>query len=160
MPQSDMSTHDERDDDVIVVMTTSVPLLYLVAEVVVAILAVFENFMIILVFVLNRKLRTVANYYVITLAVADLLVGLFGIPAAIATSLGYPRRSPKVTVVLVWLQTGLVRGCLDDAYSLYPILFQPCMFIIRFGLQVLVLCVHNLVCMFWSCVVMIWFSFF
>ena len=38
-----------------------------------------------------KYLRTITNHYVISLSVADLLVGLIGIPCAIATAVGLPR---------------------------------------------------------------------
>ena len=63
---------------------------YTSVEVVCAVAAILGNILVILVFVKYRILRTVTNYYVMSLAVADLLVGVVGIPSAIATSIGLP----------------------------------------------------------------------
>lgn len=67
----------------------SVP--YLVSEVVVAVFAVIGNALVTLVFYRERRLRRRTNYYIISLAIADLLVGLLGIPFAILANLGLPR---------------------------------------------------------------------
>lgn len=64
---------------------------YVISEVLVAVVAVIGNALTITVFVLERKLRRRTNYYIVSLALADLLVGVFGIPFAILTSVGLPR---------------------------------------------------------------------
>ena len=51
---------------------------YIVLELIVAVTAIFGNSLVILVFVRYKSLQTVTNYYVISLAMADLLVGLIG----------------------------------------------------------------------------------
>jgi len=61
------------------------------SEVLVALLAVCGNALVIYVFCTNRSLRKYRNYYIVALAFADLLVGLFGIPFAILANLGLPR---------------------------------------------------------------------
>ncbi|XP_033230444.1 adenosine receptor A2b-like isoform X2 [Belonocnema kinseyi] len=63
---------------------------YTVCEVLVAICAVIGNGLVIIVFSRERKLRRRTNYYIISLATADLLVGLFAIPFAILASIGLP----------------------------------------------------------------------
>lgn len=63
---------------------------YTILEVLVAIVAVVGNAMVILVFWRERRLRRRTNYYIVSLAVADLLVGLLGIPFAIMASIGLP----------------------------------------------------------------------
>ncbi|CAB0035717.1 unnamed protein product [Trichogramma brassicae] len=63
---------------------------YVVSEIVVAVTAVIGNGLVILVFKKERKLRRRTNYYIISLATADLLVGLFAIPFAILASIGLP----------------------------------------------------------------------
>lgn len=63
---------------------------YTVCEVLVAICAVFGNGLVIIVFSKEKKLRRRTNYYIISLATADLLVGLFAIPFAILASIGLP----------------------------------------------------------------------
>ncbi|XP_076627577.1 adenosine receptor A2b isoform X1 [Colletes latitarsis] len=63
---------------------------YTVCEILVAVSAVFGNGLVITVFSKERKLRRRTNYYIISLATADLLVGLFAIPFAILASIGLP----------------------------------------------------------------------
>jgi len=65
--------------------------IYAVVEIVCAVLSVGGNSAVLYVYIRQKSLRTVKNAYVVSLAVADLLVGLIGIPAALATSVGLPR---------------------------------------------------------------------
>lgn len=76
---------------------------YLISEIVVAILAIIGNSLTILVFVKNRKLRRLTNYYIVSLAAADLLVGVLGIPFAILTSLGMPEAREPCLLMLCTL---------------------------------------------------------
>lgn len=70
--------------------TAELQLAYTAVEILVAIFAVIGNAMVIIVFRRERRLRRRTNYYIVSLAVADLLVGLFGIPFAILASIGLP----------------------------------------------------------------------
>lgn len=63
---------------------------YVACEAIVAALAVLGNSLVIFVFWKERRLRRRTNYYIVSLAVADLLVGLLGIPFAILSSIGFP----------------------------------------------------------------------
>lgn len=63
---------------------------YTVLEVLVAFFAIVGNAMVIIVFHRERRLRRRTNYYIVSLALADLLVGLLGIPFAILASIGLP----------------------------------------------------------------------
>jgi adenosine receptor A2a len=63
---------------------------YTICESLIAICAVFGNGLVIMVFIKERKLRRLTNYYIVSLAAADLLVGLFAIPSAILASIGLP----------------------------------------------------------------------
>jgi len=67
------------------------PPLYTTVEVVCAVISFVGNLLVLIAFARFRRIRSVTNYYVISLAVADLLVALFGIPSALATSVGLPR---------------------------------------------------------------------
>ncbi|XP_069668988.1 uncharacterized protein [Periplaneta americana] len=70
-------------------MAPNIP--YMVCEVLVAVFAVVGNALVILVFYRERRLRRRTNYYIVSLAIADLLVGMLGIPFAILASMGLPR---------------------------------------------------------------------
>lgn len=59
---------------------------YTVLEILVAIIAIVGNAMVICVFHRERRLRRRTNYYIVSLALADLLVGLLGVPFAILAS--------------------------------------------------------------------------
>lgn len=63
---------------------------YTIFEIIVALLAIIGNAMVIYVFRVERKLRRRTNYYIVSLAIADLFVGLLGIPAAILAAVGLP----------------------------------------------------------------------
>lgn len=63
---------------------------YTVFEILVAICAIIGNLMVIIVFQRERKLRRRTNYYIISLAIADFLVGSLGVPFAILASVGLP----------------------------------------------------------------------
>lgn len=64
--------------------TPNIP--YTVMECLVAIVAVVGNGLVIMVFYRERRLRRRTNYYIISLALADFLVGLIGVPFAILVS--------------------------------------------------------------------------
>lgn len=59
---------------------------YTVLESLVAIVAVIGNALVILVFCREKRLRRRTNFYIISLALADFLIGLLGIPFAILVS--------------------------------------------------------------------------
>ncbi|XP_041977706.1 adenosine receptor A3 [Aricia agestis] len=81
---------------------------YTSLEILVALVAVVGNTMVIHVFRRDRRLRRRTNYYIVSLAIADLLVGVLGIPFAILASVGLPRNLYAclfTTSVLVMLCT-------------------------------------------------------
>lgn len=59
---------------------------YTIMEALVAMTAIIGNALVIIVFYRERRLRRRTNYYIISLALADFLVGLLGIPFAILVS--------------------------------------------------------------------------
>ncbi|KAK3914459.1 Adenosine receptor A2b [Frankliniella fusca] len=63
---------------------------YAACEALVAVMAVAGNALVILAFQRERRLRRRTNYYIVSLAMADLLVGLLGIPFALLASVGLP----------------------------------------------------------------------
>uniref|UniRef100_A0A182JD84 G-protein coupled receptors family 1 profile domain-containing protein n=1 Tax=Anopheles atroparvus TaxID=41427 RepID=A0A182JD84_ANOAO len=64
---------------------------YALLEGMVALMAIFGNTLVILAFKRERRLRRRTNFYIISLASADLLVGTLGIPFAVLASIGLPR---------------------------------------------------------------------
>lgn len=60
---------------------------YTIMEGLVAFVAVIGNGLVIIVFFRERRLRRRTNYYIISLALADFLVGLIGIPFAVLVSI-------------------------------------------------------------------------
>ncbi|XP_075217889.1 uncharacterized protein LOC142322694 [Lycorma delicatula] len=65
---------------------------YYVCEVLVALTAVAGNGLVLIAFRKERRLRRRTNYYIVSLAVADLLVGLLGIPCALLAYIGLPKQ--------------------------------------------------------------------
>jgi len=81
----------------------NLPLLYTVLEGIVAIGAFFGNLLVVIVFIQDKRLRKVTNFYIISLAIADLFVGLIGIPSAILTRMGIPRYSFQMCLTMLTL---------------------------------------------------------
>jgi hypothetical protein len=81
---SSVNNSSSKDDDDLLSML-NVP--YTIMELVVATVAVIGNALVIIVFYRERRLRRRTNYYIISLALADFLVGLLGIPFAILVSI-------------------------------------------------------------------------
>ncbi|KAK9496984.1 hypothetical protein O3M35_012784 [Rhynocoris fuscipes] len=55
-------------------------------------MAIVGNTLVIVAFRRERRLRRRTNYYIVSLAIADLLVGLLGIPCALLASVGLPTK--------------------------------------------------------------------
>ena len=94
-----------------VTVPTRLHIAYTVVEITCAMLALTGNVLVLIVFARSRALRTVTNYYVISLAVADTLVALVGIPSALSTSVGLPRQFHLCLVmnsILMLLCTGSI----------------------------------------------------
>ncbi|XP_035919536.1 adenosine receptor A2b [Anopheles stephensi] len=77
---------DEPDES-----ESSLNLPYALLEATVALMAIFGNTLVIVAFKTERRLRRRTNFYIVSLASADLLVGTLGIPFAILASIGLPR---------------------------------------------------------------------
>ncbi|KAM3857123.1 adenosine receptor A1-like [Diretmus argenteus] len=75
--------------------------LYIAAELFIALLAVIGNLLVCVAVTRNRKLRTVTNYFLVSLAVADILVGLLAIPCAVLTDLGRPHHDMPLCLLLL-----------------------------------------------------------
>ncbi|XP_046901697.1 adenosine A2a receptor b [Hypomesus transpacificus] len=70
-------------------MLTADSLVYMGLEVIIAILAVVGNVLVCWAVCLNSTLQSITNFFVVSLAVADIAVGLLAIPFAIAISTGF-----------------------------------------------------------------------
>ncbi|XP_062236423.1 adenosine receptor A1-like [Platichthys flesus] len=75
--------------------------LYIATELLIGVLAIIGNLLVCLAVTRNKKLRTVTNYFLVSLAVSDILVGLVAIPCAVLTDLGRPRHNLPLCLVLV-----------------------------------------------------------
>ncbi|XP_060105832.1 adenosine receptor A2a [Heteronotia binoei] len=62
---------------------------YIILELVIAVLAILGNVLVCWAVYLNSNLQNVTNYFVVSLAVADIAVGLLAIPFAITISTGF-----------------------------------------------------------------------
>uniref|UniRef100_A0A1B0A0B7 G-protein coupled receptors family 1 profile domain-containing protein n=1 Tax=Glossina pallidipes TaxID=7398 RepID=A0A1B0A0B7_GLOPL len=86
MTPSFQPTHHTNIDE----MSYELNIPYTIFEILVAICAIIGNLMVIIVFQRERKLRRRTNYYIVSLAMADFLVGSLGVPFAILASIGLP----------------------------------------------------------------------
>lgn len=105
---------------------------YTVFEVLVAIFSIIGNLMVIIVFRRERKLRRRTNYYIVSLAMADFLVGSLGVPFAILASIGLPRNlhaclfTVSLLVVLCTISIFCLVAVSVDRYwaILYPMAYS------------------------------------
>uniref|UniRef100_A0AAY4B810 Adenosine receptor B1a n=1 Tax=Denticeps clupeoides TaxID=299321 RepID=A0AAY4B810_9TELE len=78
---------------------------------------------------LNRKLRTVTNYFLVSLAVADICVGAVAIPCAILTNFGIPRDNLYLCLfmlsVLIMLTQSSIFSLLAVALERYVAILMP-----------------------------------
>lgn len=105
---------------------------YTVFEVLVAIISIIGNLMVIIVFRRERKLRRRTNYYIVSLAMADFLVGSLGVPFAILASIGLPKNlhaclfTVSLLVVLCTISIFCLVAVSVDRYwaILYPMAYS------------------------------------
>ncbi|KAM8703905.1 hypothetical protein ACLKA7_008520 [Drosophila subpalustris] len=105
---------------------------YTVFEVLVAIFSIIGNLMVIIVFRRERKLRRRTNYYIVSLAMADFLVGSLGVPFAILASIGLPKNlhaclfTVSLLVVLCTISIFCLVAVSVDRYwaILYPMAYS------------------------------------
>ncbi|XP_038642202.1 adenosine receptor A2b-like [Scyliorhinus canicula] len=102
---------------------------YFVMEVLTAFFAVLGNIFVCLAVARNRKLRTVNNYFLVSLAVADILVGAVAIPCSLLSYLGLPRRSYSHCIlmlcVLLVLTQASIFGLFAVAVERYIAILKP-----------------------------------
>ena len=71
--------------------------------VIIAVFAIFGNMLVVISFFLNDKLRTVTNYFVIGLAVADIMVGALSVPLWMYSIITYPNSKQVILIVYTLL---------------------------------------------------------
>ncbi|XP_033111578.1 adenosine receptor A2b-like [Anneissia japonica] len=76
---------------------------YLFLEVLIAISSVIGNGFALWILFVTPRLQTITNHFIASLAFADFLVGLLGIPFAILTSLGLPENFRGCLIMLTFL---------------------------------------------------------
>ncbi|XP_057209741.1 adenosine receptor A1-like [Triplophysa rosa] len=107
----------------------SINLPYMIAELVIALLSTVGNLLVCVAVGLNRKLQTVTNYFLVSLAIADICVGSLAIPCAIMTDLGIPRHNLYLCLlmlsVLIMLTQSSIFSLLAIAVERYVAIFMP-----------------------------------
>ncbi|XP_062293685.1 adenosine receptor A1-like [Scomber scombrus] len=102
---------------------------YTAAELVIAFLSTIGNLLVCAAVGLNRKLRTVTNYFLVSLAVADICVGTIAIPCAILTDIGLPRQNLYLCLlmlsVLIMFTQSSIFSLLAVAVERYVAIFMP-----------------------------------
>lgn len=121
------STESPSASPVDVVISPNVA--YMVAELIIAFLSTVGNLMVCAAVGLNRKLRTVTNYFLVSLAVADICVGTVAIPCAILTDVGLPRHRFYLCLlmlsVLIMFTQSSIFSLLAVAVERYVAIFMP-----------------------------------
>ncbi|KAK9394297.1 adenosine receptor A2a-like [Crotalus adamanteus] len=103
---------------------------YLLSDSLTALLSIVGNLFICTVILRNRKLRsTVTNYFLLSLAVADFLVGAVVIPCAQFTDVGLPRSRPQLCLLMLCLllmfTQASIFGLLAIAVERYISILKP-----------------------------------
>ncbi|XP_041814323.1 adenosine receptor A2b-like [Chelmon rostratus] len=102
---------------------------YVAAELVIAFLSAVGNLLVCAAVGFNRKLRTVTNYFLVSLAVADICVGAIAIPCAILTDIGLPRHNLNLCLlmlsVLIMFTQSSIFSLLAVAVERYVAIFMP-----------------------------------
>ncbi|XP_048357701.1 adenosine receptor A1-like [Sphaerodactylus townsendi] len=103
---------------------------YFLSESAIALFSIMGNLFICAVFLRNRKLRAIiTNYFLVSLAVADILVGAVAIPCAQFTDMGLPRYRPQLCLLmlcsLLVLTQASVFGLLAIAVERYISILKP-----------------------------------
>ncbi|KAL7049798.1 hypothetical protein ACKWTF_003858 [Chironomus riparius] len=94
----------------------AIGIMFVFFEIIYAIVAVIFNFLVLIAFIKTPKLRRQTNYYVISLVMADFLMGLIGIPYGVL--MPYIDMSLKHTAICVSRATLLLSFCNISILSL------------------------------------------
>ncbi|XP_051816948.1 adenosine receptor A1-like [Acanthochromis polyacanthus] len=102
---------------------------YMAAELIIAFFSITGNLLVCAAVGINRKLRTVTNYFLVSLAVADICVGAIAIPCAILTDVGLPRHNFYLCLlmlsVLIMFTQSSIFSLLAVAVERYVAIFVP-----------------------------------
>ncbi|XP_064621790.1 adenosine receptor A1-like [Lineus longissimus] len=90
-------------------------------ELVIGIFSIFGNVLVVLAVWKNTPLRTITNTFIVSLAVADLLVGLVAVPCAVVTFYGHPLNDFYGCLILNCIVVILTQGSI---FSLLAIAFE------------------------------------
>lgn len=109
------------------VISPNVP--YMAAELAFGFLSTVGNSLVCAAVGLNRKLRTVTNYFLVSLAVADICVGVIAIPCSILTDVGLPRHNLylcllMLSAIIMFTQSSIY-SLLAVAVERYIAIFMP-----------------------------------
>ncbi|GCB83316.1 adenosine A2c receptor [Scyliorhinus torazame] len=101
----------------------------MLAELVIAAASTVGNALVCVAVLRDHRLRTVTNYFLVSLAVADICVGALAVPCAILTDLGIPRHNFHLCVlmlsVLIMLTQSSIFSLLAVAIERYVAIFRP-----------------------------------
>ncbi|KAL7871566.1 hypothetical protein SRHO_G00065490 [Serrasalmus rhombeus] len=126
-PQTNVTLSTVATTPAAVVVPANLP--YMMAELVIAFLSTVGNLLVCAAVGLNRKLHTVTNYFLVSLAVADICVGALAIPCAILTDIGIPRNNLYLCLlmlsVLIMLTQSSIFSLLAVAVERYVAIFMP-----------------------------------
>ncbi|KAK6488885.1 adenosine receptor A2a-like [Huso huso] len=102
---------------------------YVATELVIAALSTVGNILVCVAVMKNKRLQTVTNYFLVSLAIADICVGALAIPCAIMTDLGIPRDNLYLCLlmlsVLIMLTQSSIFSLLAVALERYIAIFLP-----------------------------------
>uniref|UniRef100_A0A672YTE9 G-protein coupled receptors family 1 profile domain-containing protein n=1 Tax=Sphaeramia orbicularis TaxID=375764 RepID=A0A672YTE9_9TELE len=111
------------------VLVVSPNMAYMAAELIIAFLSTVGNVLVCVAVGINRKLRTVTNYFLVSLAVADICVGTIAIPCAILTDIGLPHHNLHLCLlmlsVLIMFTQNSIFSLLAVAVERYLAIFMP-----------------------------------
>ncbi|KAG8443847.1 hypothetical protein GDO86_009149 [Hymenochirus boettgeri] len=114
-----------RTDDLI--LTLNAP--YTSIEIVIAVTATLGNLLVCVAVIQDRKLRTVTNYFLVSLSLADVCVGAIAIPCAILTSIGLPHNNLKLCTlmlsILIMLTLSSMLSLVSIAVDRYIAILNP-----------------------------------
>nr|XP_033812707.1 adenosine receptor A1-like [Geotrypetes seraphini] len=102
---------------------------YFAIEGVTAFIAIIGNLFICTVILRDKKLRIINNYFLVSLAMADILVGAVGVPCAVLTNIGIPKSNRYLCVLmlcsLIVCTLASVFGLLAIAVERYISIVKP-----------------------------------